>query len=897
MSEFKLYVYDKTTKAIISGYNGIDISGNSYTITGLTDNTEYTIKMRRYDNDGNLSNVSKMKDVITDNATIPNVLVTNESFASFRVYFDTVNNASGYLVYLSKDGSPVDNYNPYNSNTNDFAITGLIPESTYSFYIKTAYGGKTSQPSNTYNAITESVNLDNPSNLTISNVNYRNSTITWDNVTDATHYDIYIENITVTGINEYWDQTTLTGNSSFPVSVTGSNNYTFDNGTPLQPFRYYVKARYYQYESDYIQSTSGSFSIVPNVIALEESNVGTSGFTVNWNKVLDIGSVKNSGYYVYLYKDSILQNTIVLTNQDNSTNNSFMNGSNGFVILTNGMSSLTGANEVMYILKPNGSYETNLEILENTTYTYKIKAHHQFIASSDFSNEISVTTNTNAIPLVEKIIYSEQAINGNHRLVKANNDNTSKVYLTPDTYMSIYPDVSKDGKKLAFIKEYSATKSDIMVYDLETNTITNLTNFATDNNYVWSCKWNSNDSKILYSYHNGARVSAIPVLKEINVTTLSSTTLYTDTGANNNISPEYSLDDNIIYFTDASFGLVKYNIATSTKTNIIGGNHYFPSKHPIQNKILYSSIYGSPSNYQIVERNLDTSTDIAIFTASSYNFYPKYSPDGNSAIWMSYETGTWQLRKKNLLTNTVTNITNDLITYHYPEWANVLDNTTRAVLDIQVNNSSVYDNSNLEHTVTLIGSPSIISTASGYAINLDSGNKAIKISDNSDFEFSNHHTGLYEFRKDNSGTIRAVSKDSGGEQYRFGILTDGSMFWIFASNNYPSTNPAYLKFNTTTYSWVIGRIYKMAWCLDLDLNTFKILIKDTVTNVITDLSYTIETGVQYYSNIADFTEIRNGNYDLYIGNDSSSNQPIGAVYNYKLFDRAIDDTGLNVLLS
>lgn len=392
MSEFKLYVYDKITKAVISGYNGIDITGNSYTITGLTDNTEYTIKMRRYDENGNLSNISKTKDVITDNATIPNILVTNENFARFEVYFDAIPNASGYLVYLSKDGNPVNNYNPYFSNTNDFAITGLTPESTYSFYIETSYGGKTSQPSDTYTAITETVNLDNPSNLVISNVNYRFSTITWDSVLDATHYDVYIENLTITGMNQYWDTISISGEANFPASITGSNSFTYDNGVPQQPFRYYVKARYYNYESDYMQSASGSFSIVPDTTALEETNVTTSGFTINFNKVLDIGNVNQSGYYVYLYKDSILQNTIVLTNQNGGVDASFINGSSGFVTLTSGMVSATGMNEVMYILKPNGSYETNLEILDNTTYTYKIKPHYNYYASSGFSNEISVIT-------------------------------------------------------------------------------------------------------------------------------------------------------------------------------------------------------------------------------------------------------------------------------------------------------------------------------------------------------------------------------------------------------------------------------------------------------------------------------------------------------------------------
>ena len=427
MSEFKLYVYDKITNTLISGYNGIDITGNSYTITGLTDNTEYTIKMRRYDENGNLSNISKTKNVITDNATIPNILVTNENFARFEVYFDSITNASGYLVYLSKDGEPVDNYNPYFSDTNDFAITGLIPESTYSFYVVTAYGGKTSQPSDSYTAITEAVNLDNPSNLVISGVDYRNSTITWDSVLDATHYDVYIENVAVTGMNAYWDTISATGETSFPASITGSTSFTFDNGVPQQPFRYYIKAKYYEYESNYVQSASGSFSIVPDVTALEETNVSTSGFTANWTKVLDIGSARLSGYYVYLYNSSnVLQNTIVLTNQDGSLNNSFMSGSSGYVALTSGMVSPTGMNETMYILNSSGGYETNLVILDNTTYKYKVKAHYNYNASANFSNEISVTTDT--VITIPSNLKIDLNFGSNSTTDISNNSNNATLY-------------------------------------------------------------------------------------------------------------------------------------------------------------------------------------------------------------------------------------------------------------------------------------------------------------------------------------------------------------------------------------------------------------------------------------------------------------------------------------
>ena len=214
---------------------------------------------------------------------------------------------------------------------------------------------------------------------------------------------------------------------------------------------------------------------------------------------------------------------------------------------------------------------------------------------------------------------------------------------------------------------------------------------------------------------------------------------------------------------------------------------------------------------------------------------------------------------------------------------------TKTILDVRVNNTGAYDNTGNGYTVTTVGTPSIVTDFYAPALDLDTGSKAVRVFDSSLYEYPNHDTGILEFKKNNTGLIRLVSKDTGGEQYRFGILADDTMFWIFTSTNYPSLNPAYLKFNTSVYPWVTGRIYKLAWCLDLDSDTFFILIKDVWTNLITKLPYTIQSGVGYYSNISDFPEIINASYDLYLGNDSGSNQPVGLFYRLRKFNNVLSE--------
>jgi len=365
--------------------------------------------------------------------------------------------------------------------------------------------------------------------------------------------------------------------------------------------------------------------------ALDATSINTNDFTSNWTAVPNAND-----YIIFASLDS------------------------GFTTPVLGYAGLLVGNVLSRLI--DGSDVTN-----NDSFYFKVKAVNTDLnLESDWSNTITV----NKIVLAEKIIYCELAGTGNYRLVKANNDNTSKTYLTPDSYTSIHPRASHDGTKIVFIKEYSASKSDLMILDLVTNTITNLTNFATNNNYVWNPSFNNDDTKILYAYHAGSR-SATAVIKEMTIATLSVATLYTASGTTDNISPEYNTDNTKLYFSNTS-GLVLFDIATSGITIIDAGNEYFATQHPTQNKIIYSSSVGG-INYKLVERDLGANTVADVYPAYSYNMFARYSPDGNSVIWSSLETGIWQIKKKNLITNSIVDITANSIHSLYPEWANIFD--------------------------------------------------------------------------------------------------------------------------------------------------------------------------------------------------------------------------------
>lgn len=794
--------------------------------------------------DGIIQNLTSLQGIeYIDRRQLDVTVNYTETFTEDLGYFDSIE----FDIEIEKNEN-LETYSPIN-----LSIEKTLQELYNSNIINTSILKPEPLNLNDLSILTIKTNLNNPDLTSTSNDS---------NTILVPVSNIQVNNRTISSFNVSWVNPLNTSeflielsNDDFETileTVTGlSDNYTFTN---LDSNTIY-QMRIYSITSDGISAyrfiETDTLLFIPNAPTMNSvSNITTTSLQANWSIV--------SGAINYIVE--ISANNFVSILETATTDNTYYNFTN---------------------------------LISNTSYKVRVRAVGD--AESNNSNSEPALTSSG---LIEKIIYSEIAVNGNYRLVKANNDNTNKVYLTSDSYSSIYPKISHDGKKLAFIKEYSTTKSDIMIYDLETNIISNLTNFATNNNYVYGAKWNSNDTKILYAYFAGDTNANPAMVKEINIATQVARTVYTDSSSQSNISPEYSLNDNEIYLTSVnSNGLIKYNIATSYVTFIASGNKYFAHQHPTQNKILYSA--GGGVNYEILQREISSGTDTTVYPAYSYNVYPKYSPDANNVIWVSYETGIRQLKKKNLLTNTVTNITSDSITYHYPEWANILESfedVLNVVLDVQVNSTSVFDNSFFENTVSLISSPSIISTSFGYAVNLDSGSKAIKVLDSSNYEFYNHSTGIFEFRKDNAGTIRLTSKDNGGEQYRFGILPDNTMFWIFASNNYPSISPSYLKFNIDSYSWVTGHNYALFWCLDLDNNTFIIKIKDKDTNIITDLSYTLQSGTQYYSSISDFSELRNGTYDVYIGNDSSSNQPVGAVHRFRLFAKPITSDQATSLL-
>lgn len=271
MGKFKLFVYKNEDKTVLNNYNGIDIEGNDYTITGLNDNTEYIIKMRRYNEDETLlSNVSKSKIVKTDSAMIENIDTANITFNSCNIVCDNINHVNTYEIYLYNTNKELIDTYPINKLTNEFSLTNLIPNTDYIIKIRTKYNDN-----NSFSLIssgklfkTQELILSTPVITDMSQTTNNSIKININPVQHATDYNIYV----------YKDNILL---ENFPIATNTLEN-TINGLEPDTNYQIKVKARYLTY-------VESNFSNELSITTLENGNSGSNEvYDTNINPVLPI---------------------------------------------------------------------------------------------------------------------------------------------------------------------------------------------------------------------------------------------------------------------------------------------------------------------------------------------------------------------------------------------------------------------------------------------------------------------------------------------------------------------------------------------------------------------------------------------------------------------------------
>ncbi|MDD3920307.1 MAG: fibronectin type III domain-containing protein, partial [Eubacteriales bacterium] len=166
--------------------NGVflcNVSGTSYTATGLSAATFYGFKVAAVDVTDNLGVYSSNIYILTKQALLPapqNFHVASSTIVTVTLAWTSVPGADRYQVYV--DGRFFKAV-----TTNSAAVYGLNPNTLYSFSVVAGYG--TSQTASIFYR-TPKETLAKPQNLHATSITTDSITLMWDSVADATTYTL-----------------------------------------------------------------------------------------------------------------------------------------------------------------------------------------------------------------------------------------------------------------------------------------------------------------------------------------------------------------------------------------------------------------------------------------------------------------------------------------------------------------------------------------------------------------------------------------------------------------------------------------------------------------------------------------------------------------------------------
>jgi chitodextrinase len=270
---------------------------NSYSFTGLNQNTTYNVKVIAIDAASNKSAASSDLAVTTLDATAPSIpaglvsaaINTTGFTVNWTASTDNSGVVAGYEVYLSSSLHTT-------VTTNSYTFTGLSGNTNYEVTIKSydASGNKSAFSSALNVKTADGSKPTVPSNVTSSAVSASGFTVTWTPSSDdvgVSGYEIYKDNVKVTttastsyvfsGLDNYQDY-------SITIKAFDGSGNVSDSSTPLV-----------------IKTLDNEDPSIPS--GFLSSNVTKNSFTVSWSPSSDNAGV--TGYEVY--RDDVLLSTVV----------------------------------------------------------------------------------------------------------------------------------------------------------------------------------------------------------------------------------------------------------------------------------------------------------------------------------------------------------------------------------------------------------------------------------------------------------------------------------------------------------------------------------------------------------------------------------------------------------
>ena len=216
-------------------YTEATTTSTSHTITGLTENTMYTVRVqaaRTGADPGQLSDLATLMLPLTPPAQVTGVMATAGSSSSIDVSWDAANLADGYTIeWGTASGSYSDDDT---SASTSHSITGLSASTTYYLRVTaTRTGADDGTPSVEHSATTEPGTLPPPGQvmgLNLSGDGYDSITASWSPVADADGYVLQ------------WDDDSAFGSSN-EATISSGATVTHQLTGLQEDTTYHVRAR------------------------------------------------------------------------------------------------------------------------------------------------------------------------------------------------------------------------------------------------------------------------------------------------------------------------------------------------------------------------------------------------------------------------------------------------------------------------------------------------------------------------------------------------------------------------------------------------------------------------------------------------------------------------------
>ncbi len=318
---------DSTFSNFVNGYDNLNVGlVITYSVTGLTPETDYFYRVRAYNSGGTSGNSN-----IIDVTTLPNnpgapvaTAATNVTQTSFDANWDSVSGAFAYYLDVSTDNgfnnmiSGYDNLNVGNVTT--YPVTGLSPNTQYFYRVRAENNGGISGNSNVITVTTLPEIPLPPVALDATGITENSFTANWENTDGADGY--YFDVATDSLFNSYVPGfENLDVGNVLEYSVTGLSAATY----------YFYRLRAYNVSGT--SNNSNVISLITLPVGIDEAeNPNINIYTSKNILYVVISNVKTIKGNITLYDLSGFQ--IAKKTLDNKkTNTLFLNATSGVYLV------------------------------------------------------------------------------------------------------------------------------------------------------------------------------------------------------------------------------------------------------------------------------------------------------------------------------------------------------------------------------------------------------------------------------------------------------------------------------------------------------------------------------------------------------------------------------------